>query len=682
MRRLWVLIVSVALMAMLAACGSKSAPTAAPTAVPKPTATPKIVLITPTPAPTKPPRVLTICLGREPHSLYPLAGETRPMRAVLSAVYDGPIEFRTFGFQPVILEKLPNVADGDAKIAEVEVNPGQKIVDARGNIAVLQEGVSFLPAGCHTTRCALKYTADMGTITMEQLQVTFHLLPGLKWSDGKPLTASDSVFTYRLVSSPDTPAHGRYINRLRHTASYTATNDTTVVWKGLPGYRDPTYYLNFWMPLPEHLWGKYEPKELVSAPESSRKPVGWGPYVIENWQKGREIRLRRNPYYFRTPEGLPKFDYLVFRFVQSPQQALSDLQSGKCDVVDESVDLLSVSKQADALAKRGKINLLYAQSTDFERLDLGIRPVSYDDGWQQTDRPSFFDDVRVRQALAYCLDREKAVKEVWEGHAEVMDSYVPSESPLFNPKVQKYSYDPDKGAALLKTAGWVDDDSDPTTPRVYRGEPANIPWGAKLVLNYWAPDTPREAKAAQIFQQSAAACGIQLKVKLWKPSELYAPAPKGPVYGRKFDIAVIPMRMTVNPPCHLWMRDAIPGDSTLTVKDVPWLLKIFGKTAEDEKAFPMGWAGWNDTAYVNTDLDGYCRAANNSLPDDKIYKTAHLKAQEIIAKGVPSIMLYRRPRVAATRPDFCGFVLDPSTSSDLWNIENYDYGKQCSAPNK
>ena len=681
MRRFWLLTAITALLVLLAACGKQAAQTTQP-AVPTPTSQLNIVLITPTPAPTKPPRVLKVCLGSEPRTLYPLAGETHAMRAVLSAVYDGPIEFRTFGFQPVILEKLPNVADGDAKIAEVDVNPGQKIVDAHGNLVTLQEGVAFFPAGCHSTRCALRYTKDMGTVTMDQLQVTFHLLPGLKWSDGKPLTAADSVFTYRLVSSPDTPAHGRFADRLRHTASYEAINDTTVVWKGIPGFRDPTYYLNFWMPLPEHLWGKYEPRELLSAPESSRKPVGWGAYVIDSWEPGKEIRLHRNPYYYRAPEGLPKFDYLVFRFVKSPQEALAGLQNGKCDVVDESVDLLSVSKQADALAKQHKIAVFYAQGTDFERLDLGIRPASYDDGWQQGDRPDFFGDVRVRQALAYCLDREKAAKEVWGDHAQVMDSYVPAESPLFNPDVQKYTYNPDKGAALLQAAGWVDDDGDPTTPRVYRGEPASVPWGAPLVLNYWAPDTPRQARAAQIFQQSAAACGIQLKIKLWNPAKLYAPAPDGPVYGRKFDIAVMPMRMTVNPPCYLWMSNAIPGDGTLTIKDVPWLLKIYGKTAEDEIAFPMGWAGWNDTAYINSNFDGYCRAANNSLPDDKIYKKAHQKAQVIIAKGVPSIMLYRHPRIAATRPDFCGFVLDPSTSSDLWNIENFDYGKQCTTGGK
>ncbi len=676
MRRFWLLFV---LIVVLAACRPRAtqAP-ASPTAVPQPTQPPSVALITPTPQPTPAPRTLTICMGKEPATLYPLAGDTQAMRSVLAAVYEGPVEYRTFGFQPVILEKLPSVADGDAAFVEVEVAPGSQIVDARGEITTLKDGVSFLPAGCHSTRCALKYTDDMGAVDMEQMQVTFHLLPGLKWSDGQPLTADDSVFTYTLVSSPDTPAHGRYADMLRHTAAYKATDKTTVVWKGLPGYRDPAYYLNFWMPLPAYLWAKYSPKELLTLPEATRAPVGWGPYVIEDWKAGAYIRLSRNPHYFRSPEGLPKFDTLVFRFVKSPQEALDDLQAGKCDVLDETVDLLSVSSQLDALQKEGKVAAYYTQGTAFERLDLDLRPAIYDDGWQPGERPDFFGDPQVRQALAYCLDRQKVVQEVWGGHAEVMDSFVPAESQWFNPKIARYTYDPKKGAALLQAAGWVDHDNDPTTPRVYQGEPAAITWGDPLVLNYWAPNTPREAKTAAIFKQSAAACGIELKVKLWDdPKALYAPGPDGPIFGRKFDLAVVPMQMSYRPQCRLWMRDAIPGDGTLTIKDVPWLLKIFGKTHEDEKAFPLGWAGWNDTAYVNTNFDGYCRAANNSIPDDEGFGKDMTHLQAILARDLPSIMLYRLPRVAATRPDFCGFVPDPSAASDLWNIAAFDKGAAC-----
>ena len=678
MRRFWLFFLLGSLL--LAACHAQN-DTATPqvaTPVPQETEPPDVVVVTPSAQPTPQPRRLTICMGQEPATLYPLAGETRAMKNVLAAVYDGPIVYRQFGFQPVILEKLPSMADGDARFVEVEVAPGTPIVDAHGNIVPLAPGVSFFPATCHSIRCALKYDSDMGTVTMDQLQATFRLLPGLKWSDGEPLTAEDSVFTFTLVSSPDTPAHGRYADMLRHTAAYQATDETTVVWKGLPGYRDPAYHLNFWKPLPSHLWAKYDAAELVSLPEATRAPVGWGPYVIDDWKAGEYIHLHRNPHYFRTPEGLPRFDELVFRFVSSPQQALEDLQSGACDVLDETVDLLSVSSQLDALQQEGKVAAHYAEGTAFERLDFGIRPVIYDDGWQPGERDDFFGDVRVRQALAYCLDRQKVVDEVWGGHASVMDSFVPAESDWFNADIVQYTYNPDKGAALLQTAGWVDHDGDPSTPRVYQGEPAAIKWGNPLTFNYWAPNTPRQAQAAEIFKASAAACGIELNVKLWdNPAELYAPGPDGPIYGRQFDLAVVPMEMTVRPQCNLWMRDAIPGDGTLTVEDVPWMLKILTKVHESEPAFPYGWAGWNATAYVNLHFDGYCTAAMNSLPADEDFTKIIGKTQEILANDVPSIMLYRHPRIAATRPDFCGFVLDPSAQSDLWNLPLFDAGEQC-----
>ncbi len=664
---------------LLAACQKQTAtPATVPTVRPLETEAPSVTVVAPTAQPASQPRTLTVCMGREPQTLYPLAGESKAMWNILAAVYDGPIEHRKFGFQPVILEKLPSVADGDATFVEVDVAPGSWIVDAYGKVVQLEEGVSFFPAGCDSVRCALKYESDMGSVTMSQLQATFHLLPGLKWSDGQPLTAEDSVFAFNLVSSEDTPAHGRYADMLRHTAAYQATDDTTVVWKAIPGYRDPAYYLNFWMPLPSHLWAKYDPKELLALPEATRAPVGWGPYVIDDWKAGEYIRLHRNPHYFRSPEGLPKFDFLEFRFVSGPEQALEDLKTGKCDVLDETVDLASVMPQMSTMQQGGEIAVHTAQGMAFERLDLDLHPAIYDDGWQPGERADFFADKRVRQALAYCLDRQKAAQTVWGGYAEVMDSFVPAESGLFDGDVAKYAYDPQKGAALLAEAGWVDADNDPATPRVYQGDPAAITWGDPLVLNYFAPNTPRQAQAAEIFKASAAACGIELNVKLWDdPAELYAPGPDGPIYGRKYDLAVVPMQMTIRPQCHLWARDAIPGDDTLTIKDVPWLLKIFGKTHEDETAFPYGWGGWNDTAYVNTKFDGYCTAVENSLPSDKGYADLYGKAQEIVAADLPSIMLYRHPRIAATRPDFCGFVLDPSARSDLWNLALFDVGDAC-----
>jgi len=269
----------------------------------------KVVTATPEPEaePTaEGPRTLVICLGQEPDTLYPLGGEMLAMSQVLEAVFDGPIDTTSYAYTPVILEKLPSLADGDATLTAVTVKEGDSIVDNDGNVAALAAGVKYRPSGCNATDCAVEYTG--GEVQMDQLSATFKMLAGLTWSDGTPLTSADSVYSFNLQADPDTPTV-KYA--LEHTASYVATDDVTTVWTGLPGYMDSTYYINFYTPYPEHVWGQYTAAELLTADVTYRGPMGWGPYIIDEWVTGESITLHKNPNYFRAEEGLPKFDTLV-----------------------------------------------------------------------------------------------------------------------------------------------------------------------------------------------------------------------------------------------------------------------------------------------------------------------------------------------------------------------------------
>ena len=75
--------------------------------------------------------------------------------------------------------------------------------------------------------------------------------------------------------------------------------------------------------------------ELLEAEESTRKPLGWGPYVIDEWVKGDHIALHKNERYWRADEGLPHFDRLIYRFTGgNPGAGLAALLSGECDILD------------------------------------------------------------------------------------------------------------------------------------------------------------------------------------------------------------------------------------------------------------------------------------------------------------------------------------------------------------
>jgi peptide/nickel transport system substrate-binding protein len=81
--------------------------------------------------------------------------------------------------------------------------------------------------------------------------------------------------------------------------------------------------------------------------------------------------------------------------------------------------------------------------------------------------------------------------------------------------------------------------------------------------------------------------------------------------------------------------------------------------------------------FYSPDYNAACGGAMSALPGQPEYKANYLKAQEIFSDQLPAIPLYLNLRLAATRPDMCGFSLDPTAKSEFWNIEEYGYGPLC-----
>jgi ABC-type transport system substrate-binding protein len=143
----------------------------------------KEVMVTPEPEPVGP-KTLVVCQGQEPDTLYAYGGSMLASSHIQEAVYDGPIDARTYGYQAVTLEKLPSFADGDAVLETVTVQAGDMVVDNDGNAVELAEGVKIRPSGCLAEDCAVEYAG--GEVEMDQIVATFKMIAGLTWSDGTP----------------------------------------------------------------------------------------------------------------------------------------------------------------------------------------------------------------------------------------------------------------------------------------------------------------------------------------------------------------------------------------------------------------------------------------------------------------------------------------------------------------
>jgi peptide/nickel transport system substrate-binding protein len=639
-------LVLVGLSLLLSACQSLAQPSPVTN-----TASPAPTVVLPTPTPTLPPeRSLVICLGQEPQSLYVYAGSSRSMWSVLEAIYDGPIDNRQYSAQPVILQKLPSLKDGDAKLQPVTVRAGNEVVAADGNLTTLTKGVKVLPVGCTGPDCAATYdgTSD---IQLDQMVVTFKLLKGLKWSDGAPLTAADSVFSYQISANQDTPVSKRMTDR---TAEYKALDEGSVQWTGKPGFVYNRYFTNFWLPLPEHTWKGKSAADILKSADAAQKPLGWGPYMLKEWTQGDHITLQKNPSYFRAAEGLPKFDNLVYRFLgEQGDNALTALQNGECDIVDQTTLLDSQLEKVLDLQKNGKLKAYVGQGPEWEHIEFGIKPAEYDDAANTAakSRPNFFSDVRVRQAFAYCMDRKAAVDKQLLGQAPIPNGYLPPDHPLYAPDLQAYSYDVQKGSSLLDEVGWKDDDNNPATPRKAVGVP-NVPDETPLEVQYLTTQAALRVEVSKSLTESMAACGIKLDVQSLSPDEMYAAGPEGPLFGRKFDLAQFSWQADTQSPCFLYESSQIPNASN-------------------------HWVRANISGFSNPDFDAACKSAQQLLPDQPGYKEKNMDVQRIYAQQLPSIPLYFQLKLAVSKPDVCGLEMDVTDRSILWNIEAIDMGTTC-----
>ncbi|NTV37609.1 MAG: hypothetical protein HGA82_00165, partial [Anaerolineales bacterium] len=177
--------------------------------------------------------------------------------------------------------------------------------------------------------------------------------------------------------------------------------------------------------------------------------------------------------------------------------------------------------------------------------------------------------------------------------------------------------------------------------------------GTLFEVEYLTSGAQQRVQVSQLIAASLAQCGIQVDLTYLSQEELYNAGPAGPLFGRAFELAEYAMGTTgVEPPCEWFTSAEIPNEANR-------------------------WQTTNLSGYSSPDFDAACAAARQSLPGETAYEQAFGQAQALFAQDLPSLPLYWRVRVAATRPQVCGFSLDPSALSGMWNVENIHNGESC-----
>lgn len=609
-------------LVLVAACGPKPMPTATPPVIPvsDPQAAPPIL------------KELYICMVSEPEDLFLYSSPHFTATAVHHALYENLYTTLDYDYQAQGLVKLPNLDDGDAMVNQVMVHAGDTVVDANGRLTTLTVGTTLLDAE------GVPFVFNGEPVELPQMVVDFTLKP-MVWSDGTAVTAADSVFSYEVAAYYD-----EAFEQIKRTASYTAVDSHTVRWTGLPGWLDQTYFRNVWTPLPQHQLAHHEMAELANlfGPNPETPILSSGPFVIKEWIPGSDILLEANPHYYRKSEQLPRLTQLKVKFIPDTNSAVAQLLSGACDiltrdVVDTSLlPFLLEVESAELMTTYTQVNAI------FEHIAFGINSYGvYGDG---NGRPDWFEDVRVRQAIAHCTDRQRMVDEILFGLSEVMYTYVPSRNPLYPEDIPQWPYDVTAANVLLDEAGYRDTDGDGIREDPATGTPFHVELGTTA-------DNEMRQHLTEIFKENLLECGIDVELFYLPASEWFADGPEGKLFGRQYDLAEYAWLTEMEPPCGYWLSE-----------------NISGPVAEGF----AGWDGVNDTGWRNEEFDAACRQAQRAFRNSPEYVTAHQAAMRLFAEQLPTLPLFPRLQVAATAPYVRNFGLNPTQPSELWNVHELD----------
>lgn len=261
---------------------------------------------------------------------------------------------------------------------------------------------------------------------------TVKLRPGLRWSDGEPLTAQDIIFTFETLADPEFKSPMLSVFQGVKTE---APDKTTIIFR-LP---QPTPLFTAALTiglLPDHAWSDALPQTFVLA-ELNLKPIGNGPYAFDSLTKDRNGNIKsitfiRNKYY-SGPR--PHIDKIVAKFYADESSALDALNK-------QSVDALSNISPA-ALKKIAKRN----KATDFSVSQLTA--VFFNEKSNGALKAK-----EVRTALALATDRQGIVNVVLAKHGRPIVGPILPGYLGYNPDLKRYDFNLDQAKAMLDQAGW------------------------------------------------------------------------------------------------------------------------------------------------------------------------------------------------------------------------------------
>jgi peptide/nickel transport system substrate-binding protein len=313
--------------------------------------------------------------------------------------------------------------------------------------------------------------AESWTVAPDQKTWTFKLRPGLRWSDGQPLTAADVVFTWNdVMYDPQMNQLTYNLFRVDGKPFSVTRVDAQTVRVVTPGVFAP--FLEFFgsVPiLPEHAIGPaVRQRRFLAAYTLQTRPeriIGAGPFRVKEFQSGKFLRLERNPEYWvvdKQNRRLPYFDEVQLIFANGRAAAAALFQGGQCDVFEQDrPDEYAQFKDAATGGKTRLLELGVGSERDFLWFNQNTNRNVAGKPFVDPTKLGWFRNRSFRQAVSCAIDRERLVREVYGGHAQPSYGFIAGENRKWNnPNAPRFAYDPARARALLAGIGLQDRDGD------------------------------------------------------------------------------------------------------------------------------------------------------------------------------------------------------------------------------
>jgi peptide/nickel transport system substrate-binding protein len=276
--------------------------------------------------------------------------------------------------------------------------------------------------------------AERWEMSPDGMTYTFHLVRNAKWHDGKPFTSEDVKFSLTEVNRKfDGPA----ITGFAMVKAIETPDPYTVVFRleyPFPPFF-PWSFTSVWI-MPRHIYEGSDP----TRNQVNFKPVGTGPYVFREWQRGSHITLERNPNYFKA--GKPYVDRVVFKVIPDAAARVIALESNDVD----HLNFLSMPSTA-VIELRKNPNL--EVKLDRSRINYGEIIAHFN------VRNQYLQSKQVRQAIGFAIDQKEVIEKALDGLADLSTGPIsPQQTQWYNPNVPKYTHDPAKANAMLDAAGF------------------------------------------------------------------------------------------------------------------------------------------------------------------------------------------------------------------------------------